>query len=486
MSIPKRPKIICLGVKAGYFDSSEFEYRNLILEYKDKIETNDLIVSRGIILYFNKDKQSIFKKHINELGHSAENHGVILQAYCVSESDYLAMKAIVDDSDCNIDLGKISMPVHALAEKFRRKVPAPAPNNALVIDCIDVELNETQKLLLKIAFHDCVKIFVRQLSGGLSGEVSLSVHAVFSDSRAGLRPLPFFAKIDERDKIQHEINNYQIYVHHFIPFNLRPNLSEDRCFIGACVGVIVGNLAEYTESLFYTARRGVARQAINSLFDDSLRGWRIQADKVKKNPAIELNQGDKLVFDPVKCKAEISGMAFEIGAKKSPDKLLEDIYQLPVMDFYETPIHGDLHSKNVLVRNTEAILIDFERTRRGPLLSDIASLEVSLVFDTAEGDTKEGWRKLIDSLYSEEFLFRVPGPAKEPRKREWMWECVRILRQRAFSEQFTLREYPLMLAMYLLRRSHWTGDKNLKDVDTFRRAYAYVIAEKLVDMVNRL
>src|SRR2546429_4293508 len=45
------------------------------------------------------------------------------------------------------------------------------------------------------------------------------------------RPLPFFAKVDTKGKILNEWNKYQNPVGHFIPFQARPDLEPERCFI---------------------------------------------------------------------------------------------------------------------------------------------------------------------------------------------------------------------------------------------------------------
>jgi len=63
-----------------------------------------------------------------------------------------------------------------------------------------------------------------------------------------------------------------------------------------------------------------------------------------------------------------------------PSALEEILRTDSMMEYRMGPIHGDLNTENIRARNGEAILIDFYNTRVGPLVADLASLEVSAIF----------------------------------------------------------------------------------------------------------
>jgi hypothetical protein len=130
-----------------------------------------------------------------------------------------------------------------------------------------------------------------------------------------------------------------------------------------------------------------------------------------------------------------------------------------------------------MVRDNDSILIDFGSTQSGPLVADPASLEVALAFYVGgEDDDDQGWIEIMNTLYSRDFLDGVPPPAREPRPREWLWNIVRQIRQIALGDQQSDLEYRTALILYLLRHSTFESESEKEEK---RRAYAYVIAERI-------
>jgi hypothetical protein len=134
------------------------------------------------------------------------------------------------------------------------------------------------------------------------------------------------------------------------------------------------------------------------------------------------------------------------------------------------------------VRNSDAILIDFNSTRPGPIVADPASLEVALVFSAGKDDDNIGWQKMVDTLFESRYFEQAPSPATQPLPREWLWNCVRQVRLFALSMQTTRFEYAAALGVYLLRFSMFKADHAAEE---FRRAYAYVLAENLLKMAAK-
>jgi hypothetical protein len=339
-------------------------------------------------------------------------------------------------------------------------------------------LDDTAQFFFKRAFWDCRSVQIKSMDDGLSATNACSVQAVFKNSLAGPRPLPFFAKIDDVEKINKELDHYKQYVFHFIPFNLRPNIDSYRCIRGHKKGILVGNFVEQSESLWDALRRGNAPTIIYSLFDNALRSWRMQA--VEKEDNLLKCIGDVEVFDPSRVSSVRLKRARTNGATREPHELHGLLARLPKQKYLDGPIHGDLHAKNVMVRGGDAILIDFALTRSGPLVADPASLEVGLAFEVTDKDDDDpGWKELMDTLYSTEWLGKPLPPAREPRPREWLWNAIRQIRLFALSEKTSAYEYSTVVAMCLLRRSMYPG-KLGSDSDDFRKAYAYVLAEKII------
>lgn len=477
-----RKRTLWVGANLKNFDVVEFERRGLSLEIHDGINArNEFATTRGIILKYNPEKQGTFKRHIEDIGPLAIDHGVMIYAIADDVDSQQRIEEILKQTEFKDHVyQRTNPPSYEVAERIARHKPGPPPNSALAIRCEGINLDETTQCFFKRAFWDCSSIQIQQLDGGRSAN-AFSVHAVFQNSLAGPRPLPFFAKIDDVRKIKEELDRYQQYVFHFIPFNLRPDIDSYRCILGHQKGIIVGNFVERSESLWDALRRGNARTVIYSLFENALHGWRMQA----KQEEYRLLERIGSVFEPSRVSRERLEVAHKYGANKSPHELNDILARFPSQKYLHTPIHGDLHVNNVRVRENDAILIDFALTRLGPLVADPASLEVSLAFEIAgKDDDDPGWQELMDVLYSTKYLEQPPPPAREPRPREWLWNAVRQIRLFALSEKTSDCEYSSVIALYLLRRSMYLGES---DSDNFRRAYAYVLAEKIIlDIAKKL
>lgn len=380
-------------------------------------------------------------------------------------------------------------PPHEIPERIARWDPGPAEAPALAIEWESEADGSAQTedpraaLLFRRAFHDCRSIAVQRLDGGRSARV-FRVHAVLDNSLVGPRPLPFFAKFDAPHKILRERENYALYVAGFVPFNLRPNLDERRCLVGATRGLLVGNFVERSESLWEVARRGTGQAALHSLFERALQGWSLQAYTglpVERPVLAELLGGPRREVSDERLSA-----ARALGLQRAPTELLAALQALPMTPHRVGPMHGDLHAHNVQVRDGDATLIDFYSTRIGPLVADSASLEVSLAFQAyggPGGGDAEGWRAFVDRLYQPAHLAACPPPLATPDPRGWLWDCVRHIRRVALASRTSPREYEAVLAFYLFRRATFATESRLPG-DGDRRAYALLIAERILEAIG--
>jgi hypothetical protein len=490
-----RQKVLWIGPQADSATENEFAKRSLIIDRcaKEALE-REFPVSAGIVFRFDQSQPDLFAEQVESIGSKAVNHGLLVVTLADNDKEFLAMNGILKGIQFGFPiLKKVVLPVHEIAEEITRHDPGPGEKE---VEITGERVSEQTRLFLSRAFCDCKSIAVSRLEGGRSADDVFCVHAIFSDSRVGPRPLPFFAKVDKKEKIWKEWNNYQNIVGHFIPFHARPNLDTDRCFIGLTQGILVGNFVEQSESLWDVAKRGSAQPVIYSLFDEALRGWRLQA-YVKEDPlafAPSMFSSLDHLFDPQNpLLVTRAAAATAFGNVRAPNEIIEALKANDAIKHRVAPQHGDLHVHNVRGRRGEAILIDFNSTQySGPLVADPASLEVSIVFEVDPPDRNtdkvvtdndnERWMADVENLYSREFLFRAPPPPSQPGPREWMWACVRQIRLIALESQTNDCEYHFALIMHLLRRASFPDESY---PDKYRRDYAYFLASQLTDDLQR-
>lgn len=349
----------------------------------------------------------------------------------------------------------------------------------------DEGLCEEDRVLVRRAFNDCTSVKLQQIDVGRSAAV-FRAFAHLRDSRAGPRPLPFFVKLDRYPKIEREIGNYRSCTTLFVPFMNRPNLDDSRCALGAERGIIVGNFVENAESLPSLVSRGAAHGAITSLFDDALRGWRWQAyssDKMFTRPLIASLPGIKaLATKRLEVMNANAVKAREFGARFAPTELIAAFEALAPIAHRCTLMHGDLHGENVQVRGGSAILIDFASVQDGPLVADPAALDVSIAFG-AKGITADHWSALVEKLFAQDNLTRMPPPMDTAELGAPLWNTARVIRRVGLSDEISKGEYLTAVALYLMRHAMFreSGVEESK-----RRSLAYAFAERLVrDLSSR-
>jgi hypothetical protein len=254
--------------------------------------------------------------------------------------------------------------------------------------------------------------------------------------------------------------------------------------IGANRGLLVGNFVDRSDSLWGLARRNGATEAVSSLFDDALSGWR---DQAYANGAIAvegavvaamLNEG---ILRPALIKARYAEDAVPLGAAVRPDEILRQLSGLKQY-YLLAPSHGDLHGENVRVKNGKAILIDMASViEKAPLTSDYASLETWLAFQlppdcNADEYSDPIWSAEIDRLYRPSAFLHPPGPCEPTSRYCWMSTLVRQIRHLGLAIQSCPKEYQVAVAVHLLRRCQWDDGRA---ADRFRRTKGYAVAARL-------
>jgi hypothetical protein len=395
------------------------------------------------------------------------------------------------------------------AEYIARTYAGPFQRNIPTIE-YDALKDPEKKILLQRAFFDCKRIRLEPLPGGKASDGVFIVHAWCegTNANAGPRPLPFFIKFGEPFWIEMERKLYQSHAELYIPFNLRPNLDRRRCVRGSKYSALVGNFVEDATPLRKALRQGVGSGVLFTLFETSLKAFRVQAfakysskqnkgldDFVKGRAGGKDPKGGR---GPTWCQAiqhahegnRILMLAGSYGLKNGPEaleKLLSDV--ATGIPHWWGPMHGDLHAGNVMVRRGDAILIDFGSVEDGPLTADPAALEVSLVFGTDADDDAanfDDWKAFVDSIYACIPRIRPPNPATEPTVFSWLRQAVRELRHIPFGCDCDDNESAVVLAAYLMRFARLpieTEDPKLYNLAVSKRAYGLFVAEQLVTCI---
>lgn len=460
-------------------DNAEFTHRQLSVKYCDSSAAASLLpLASAIILNVHEANRGGLAADLRLLAGPALDHGLAIHVIADSDATQRHVAYVLYKLSLTARVVATTKPsLHVVAERIARHNSGPSSDAALIFRGESLSVNA--QLLLRRAFCDCKQLTVSRLAGGITSDV-LSVHAVFRDSLSGPRPLPFFAKIGARSSIEQEQQIYIQYVEHFVPFYLRPSLDYERCVFGFENAVLVGNFVELSESLSDVARRNMAQSSIHSLFDHALRGWRLQAKEVTNNLLLAMPG----FVNPDEIPESRLVQARKRGVVRPPHELDALLKGAPAVRYLSGPYHGDLHADNVRVRGNDAILIDFQRVRTGPLLADHACLEISLAFNEYERDSNDGWTSLIDTLFSDTSFVCPPGPPLEPAPREWLWNAVRQIRTIALANQQSQSEYLQIVAISLLRFARLPR----RPTDTFiaeeRKACAYFIADKLTSVVT--
>lgn len=348
-------------------------------------------------------------------------------------------------------------------------------------------------LMLRRSFHNCEELHLDYVNDiGRSGVTVYIAHATLKPPRGARNPLParrqlpFFVKIGPRWKIIPEWRNYEERVCQQVPFHLAPRLISERCELGAETGIIVGDFVEDSESLGECARSGRATTPIGTLFDRTLRGWHSQAS----------TQNDKLLYVGLRklIEGDVSVARVDVaknqwGVNRTPLAIKDYLRQRPAENLLWGPIHGDLHTDNIRVRGSDAILIDFCSAREGSLLSDPAALEVSLAIRVPLNNKdfkKEAWLRTMRSLYSQDALQMPPAIHNPTEPYAWIASCIRQVRLHALPMQKIDGQYAHVLAYYFLQAaikdSNINQEKDPHGYENFRRAVAYALADSLLDM----
>ncbi len=494
-----RSKVLWFGNPPSKPVVNEHSNRGLTLDIRHSVPSNpdlDLlfVVARALVIAYDPTRKGISHGFARELPLRALDHGIkVFFLGDVSEVDLL--RAHAGDLPRNNLKTLIAPADHVVAEEASRHDPQLPCNFSLSIKGDLPTFGD--EILLRRSFSDCRAITLKLMSGGKSGARVYLVHAEpepDADVDWSYR-MPFFAKIDSLKRVDVELLAYNRFAGPYIAFSHRPNVETRRCIRGAQNGVLVGDFVEGALPLAKMVRPFGARQVIHSLFDDALACFRQQAFATGKT------LDASVVSDNIVKPDEVLDIHWKsskrYGRSVNPHRL-KVLIDSAKFKFKAGPIHGDLNAENIFARHNEAVLIDFYRTAMGPLVSDLACLEVAVAFTeeakAASDEWKTGdghyssssqfieWKGHVETLFtiSARSFAIVPPPLELPCQYSWMWSVCRQLRLMAHYVDHDDRSYAFIVGLHLLRLCKYGGECHEESPDRAVRGLAYFIGQNLV------
>lgn len=480
-----------------------FEDRNLLVRFSSPDKASDFYrYCRAVVVV--SDDLGFIESCVQQLLPAIVNHGIALRIVLHSSSKIdKAYKQLSQETIANAKLYLIDDLVK-LAEFIARYSPGP-PDSDVVVEGDSSELNSEQLLLLRRSFYDCNKIHVERITGGKDSSHLLKVHAWQRNSEVKSSLLPFFVKISAPDKIRTELDNYRIYTDLYISFQCRPNCRIERCVFTSNNASLVGNFVEDAVPLVQSLQNQHSTGIIFSLFEKTLKGFRRQPYLVSATePKGNLSSFvmDRVWVEKLADRTDVLLRAQEMGLQMSVVDLNTKLFNECSNLCFTSPIHGDMHSGNIMVRGSDAIVIDFSAIKpTGPLTADPATLEVSLSFNLVDGygqiihdgstlaEVKsffEKWKVFINEVYEPSKLLKpLSFTDKVGDEFQWLRRAIRELRHIMLGCDCCKFEIEAIIACYLMRIARLTPpispNSSPKEKLQFDlHVYALVTAERII------
>jgi len=339
------------------------------------------------------------------------------------------------------------------------------------------------ELLVKRAFSDFYAVKLVEMADGLSGASAYRAYVRHQPRNSGVtREFLMLLKLGDRRIIFKEHDNHELQLLKHIPFHLWPQLEPSRCGLGHKRGMLVSTFVEGAECLRDCATSGHAAAAISNLFQRTLHAWQHHTNVQSERTLWEALQQWLPKQIPTHRLAKIK----ELGSDGNLDALLAILQKQTTKKFLVGQIHGDLNATNVLVRGSDAIVIDFEKAERNVTLFDLASIESSLLVDSFRYDKRPANALLesLSKLYVKGAKLGEAAPCANSERSSWFYECAREVRRHAFDRELEDGQYGIVLATCLLmkagRQREYSEQDLQKEQKEQLRACAYILAERIL------
>jgi hypothetical protein len=275
------------------------------------------------------------------------------------------------------------------------------------------------RLLLSRSFHDFEEpqsVRLTKLEGGSAAVYSAEV------IEPGRRYEPFIVKLADRRKIEREIANYRYYVELHVAFPHRPPIVHERCVAGLTTSTLVSWFASKSTRLDKRLQTTSTPAAlIHNLFEGPLSTWR-KMTRQDEGCIGQFYRDSGRLFNPNDDRLRYAYKKAQLldAAVRSPQEVHKSLLNAPLRRLDLCYAHGDLHTRNVFVREpgNEVILIDFFATSGETIHSrDPATLDVAIAFLAFEPGNRA--KRLADDvlrqLYEKNSLSVVADTDSDPR-----------------------------------------------------------------------
>jgi len=442
--------------------------------------------ARAIIVPFqnsqNSASQRDFVKINNAIGEHAANRGTLVIVAVANtamlRNDLLWLTTATTDTNAREEnyvrpyIKELDSPHPAaeLAELCRRHHPGPQLNKNTAFKRKGMRtIPIPGETLLSRAFLDYSKLTVSPLHGGRS--IAKDVWHVTARDGNRFAATPFVVKMGPLEIVETELNNFEDMIMDSVPFPYRPPTIKDRCVSGKTQRLLVTKFIADAVELEDYILKTEPTAAVNLLFDGPLSNWRKQSRPERMQLALEYAKHwvlPSLPADLANLNAAFLGAQRIVKDILDPSAMLKALNGLPKTRVRACRAHGDLHLRNIFVRqfSGEAMLIDFARcTGQAPSTFDPSTLDVALAFDLPSGQPNFTLEAL-GRLYSVPLLgtkHLVSGRYKH------RLAAIKQVRKRAAELVVDTREYDISVACRLL----WFSRK-------FKNPTTYFCANRIV------
>jgi Phosphotransferase enzyme family len=428
--------------------------------------------ARGIILVIPDGPPEGFLDAVLEASRSALDNGLLVTFIAEREDtaaraiEWLSKNYAPDASGNdqrfrpNLYPGESTNPAK-LAQDYARHDPHRSGTDAAleVIGKPPVLLKE-DAVLLRRAFSEFKKIQVERLQRRDSRGSAGVVYRVRVQDDAVAGPVSFVVKTLPFSGADAERGIYENFVPKNTPFSNVPPLISDRCVTTSCRSCVVTQFVDRAILFEAYIETHSPALAIASLFDGPLRCWRSRIRRQEASLgdlALEIVSANPAVYEKVYKRA------LAMKAVGTPADLIARIRATPRIDVSWCFSHGDLHLRNIFVKegSSDVVLIDLNRAGDHPASRDPAELDAALAFSGVTGAAP--LHSTIARLYRPPLLEPQPLCRPEPARAL----AIEQLRRQVVGST-TEAEYRVMLAAHCL---YWAR-KGVVD--------AYIAADELI------
>lgn len=356
----------------------------------------------------------------------------------------------------------------------------------------DVNLNDTEKTLIKKVFQECSVDILCKITSGFS---KTCVFKVQPYDKNGIAKINKIVKIGPTEIIKKEKYNYDHHVLDYLDRGHHAQIDgyEEQSGLSIICYHFVGednlNLLSFKD-YFNKYSTDEKCQLLNKLFQDILSKFYI--NKNKKNINVFNTYAEPILSD-VKISNYINNIAEYDGRiyleeidehYTNPLKYLGALSKKLTIPVYESIIHGDLNANNIQIENDRKNiwLIDFYKTESKHIIKDFTKLETVIKFElmnTDFGSFIKFENLLLNNIELTEELYKSSGLNV---KLEDPFKCIKCIRDNANNQMYHpvhFEEYLMSLLYHSLSPLSWD------DFDTERKKRALyssvLIVKRLMD-----